>query len=203
MGGAGDLSGDRGRECRKRHPSPVRWVGRGGEKGWGPRFLRPRPPRNELYTWEPSEHLERTQELVEDFHRENPDMPRLCYVVLYAKVFLPWPSKRRRFFTLPCRVTNKFNVHYVLLRIYYYIRDLRTNPYEAGANITLGGIAYLIIKSEVYGFIEWPYIQTYAPEVMSFQEASGRRLGLLEGSTFRDLFNWLGRCLANTTPLIF
>jgi len=28
-------------------------------------------------TWEPPEHLERAQELVEDFHRENPDMPRL------------------------------------------------------------------------------------------------------------------------------
>ena len=28
-------------------------------------------------TWEPSEHLEREQELVEDFHRENPDRPRL------------------------------------------------------------------------------------------------------------------------------
>ena len=28
-------------------------------------------------TWEPPEHLERAQELVDDFHRENPDMPRL------------------------------------------------------------------------------------------------------------------------------
>ena len=28
-------------------------------------------------TWEPPEHLERAQELVEGFHRENPDMPRL------------------------------------------------------------------------------------------------------------------------------
>jgi len=37
--------------------------------------------------------------------------------------------------------------------MYYYIRDLRTNPYEEGANITLAGIAYLIIKSEVYGSI--------------------------------------------------
>jgi len=27
------------------------------------------------------------------------------------------------------------------------------NPYEEGANITLAGIAYLRIKSEVYGFI--------------------------------------------------
>jgi len=31
------------------------------------------------------------------------------------------------------------------------IRDLRTNPYEEGAIITLAGIAYLIIKNEVYG----------------------------------------------------
>jgi len=28
-------------------------------------------------TREPPEHLERAQELVDDFHRENPDMPRL------------------------------------------------------------------------------------------------------------------------------
>jgi len=28
-------------------------------------------------TWEPPEHLERAQELVQGFHRENPDMPRL------------------------------------------------------------------------------------------------------------------------------
>jgi len=37
--------------------------------------------------------------------------------------------------------------------MYYFIRDLRTKPYEEGANITLAGIAYLI-KSEVYGFKE-------------------------------------------------
>jgi len=37
--------------------------------------------------------------------------------------------------------------------MYYYIRDLRTNSYEEGANITLAGIAYLI-KSEGYGFKE-------------------------------------------------
>jgi len=35
----GGLSGDRGRECRKRHPAPGRWVGRGGEKGRGPAFF--------------------------------------------------------------------------------------------------------------------------------------------------------------------
>jgi len=28
-------------------------------------------------TWEPPEHLEQGEELVEDFHKENPDMPRL------------------------------------------------------------------------------------------------------------------------------
>jgi Chromo (CHRromatin Organisation MOdifier) domain len=28
-------------------------------------------------TWEPPEHLEQAQEMVEIFHRENPDMPRL------------------------------------------------------------------------------------------------------------------------------
>jgi len=27
--------------------------------------------------WEPPEHLEHTKELVEEFHRENPDMPKL------------------------------------------------------------------------------------------------------------------------------
>jgi len=47
-------------------------------------------------------------------------------VVLLGKVFLPWPSKHRRVFTLPCRVLNGFNVYYVLLGMYYYIRDLRT-----------------------------------------------------------------------------
>jgi len=28
-------------------------------------------------TWEPPEHLEHAKELVEEFHRENPDMPKL------------------------------------------------------------------------------------------------------------------------------
>ena len=28
-------------------------------------------------TWEPSEHLEHGKELVQDFHRENQEMPRL------------------------------------------------------------------------------------------------------------------------------
>jgi len=28
-------------------------------------------------TWEPPEHLEHAKELVEEFHRENPDMPEL------------------------------------------------------------------------------------------------------------------------------
>jgi hypothetical protein len=28
-------------------------------------------------SWEPPEHLERAEELVEEFHRENPEMPRL------------------------------------------------------------------------------------------------------------------------------
>jgi len=37
--------------------------------------------------------------------------------------------------------------------MYYYISDLRINPYEEGANIALAGIAYLIFKSAVYGFI--------------------------------------------------
>jgi len=58
--------------------------------------------------------------------------------------------------------------------MYYYIRDLRTNPEEEGANITLAGIAYLIIKSEIYSSIGGPYIRTYAPKVMSLLEASGR-----------------------------
>jgi len=53
-------------------------------------------------TWEPPEQLEQAPELGEDFDRENPDMPRLGYVVLHGNVFLLWPSKRGRFFTLPC-----------------------------------------------------------------------------------------------------
>jgi len=28
-------------------------------------------------TWEPPEHLEHAKELVEEFHRENPDIPNL------------------------------------------------------------------------------------------------------------------------------
>ena len=71
------------------------------------------------------------------------------------------------------------------------------------SSITLAGIAYLIIKSEVYGFIRWPHIRTQAPGVMSFTEASGRRLGILNESTFQDMFNWLEQCLEITTPLIF
>jgi len=68
--------------------------------------------------------------------------------------------------------------------------------------ITLAGIAYLILKSEVYGLIQGPYIQTYAHEVMSFLEASGRRLGPLDESMFQDMFDWLERCLEKTTALI-
>ena len=66
---------------------------------------------------------------------------------------MPWPSKCGTFFTLPCRVLNGFNVYCILLRMYYYIRDLRTNGYEEGANITLARIVYLIFKSVVYGSI--------------------------------------------------
>jgi len=39
-GWGGGLRGDRGRECRKRHPAPGRSVGRCGEKGRGPAFFR-------------------------------------------------------------------------------------------------------------------------------------------------------------------
>ena len=78
-----------------------------------------------------------------------------------------------------------------------------TNPYKAGANNTLAGIAYLIFKSKVYSFIRWPSIWTHATEVMSFLEASGRRLGIVDESMFPDMFNCLKRCLENTTPLIF
>jgi len=66
---------------------------------------------------------------------------------------------------------------------------LRTNPYEEGANIALAGIAYLIFKSEVYGFIERSYIRTHDPEVISFSEASERGLGTREESTFQDMSN--------------
>jgi len=38
-------------------------------------------------TWEPPEHLEHAKELGEEFHRENPDMPKLGYVVLLGKGF--------------------------------------------------------------------------------------------------------------------
>jgi len=31
----------------------------------------------DINTWEPPEHLEHAKELVEEFHRENPDMPNL------------------------------------------------------------------------------------------------------------------------------
>jgi len=70
-------------------------------------------------------------------------------------------------------------------------------------DITLAGIAYLIVKSEVYGFIGWPYIRTQASQAMSFTEVSGRRLGILDESMSQDMFNWLERCLENSTPLIF
>jgi len=84
-------------------------------------------------TWEPPEQLEWAQELGEDFDRENPDMPRLGYLVLHGNGFLPWPGKRGRFFTLPCRGLNGFNVYYVLLHMYYYIRDLWTKPLWGGS----------------------------------------------------------------------
>ena len=87
--------------------------------------------------------------------------------------------------------------------MYYFIRDLRTNPYEEWANITLAGIAYLLFKNNVYGSIGWPYIRTQAPGVMSFTPLSGRRLGKLDESMFQDMFTWLERCLENTTPVIF
>jgi len=41
-------------------------------------------------------------------------------------------------------------------------------------HIILAGIAYLIIKSVVYGFRGLPYIQTHAPRVITFLEASKR-----------------------------
>jgi len=40
-------------------------------------FMKWRGCSEDENTWEPPEHLERAQELVQDFHRENPDMPRL------------------------------------------------------------------------------------------------------------------------------
>jgi len=55
--------------------------------------------------------------------------------------------------------------------------------------MTLVGIAYLIFKSKVYGFIGLPYIRTHAPEVMSFSKAFGRRLGIVDESTFLDMFS--------------
>jgi len=55
--------------------------------------------------------------------------------------------------------------------------------------ITLAGIAYLILKSEVYGLIQGSYMRTYAHEFMSFLEASGRRLRQLDESTFQDMFD--------------
>jgi len=44
-----------------------------------------------------------------------------------------------------------FIIYYFACIIYKGFAD--KNPYEEGANITLAGIAYPIIKSEVYGFI--------------------------------------------------
>ena len=40
-------------------------------------FVKWRACSEDENTWEPPEYLERAQELIDDFHRENPDMPRL------------------------------------------------------------------------------------------------------------------------------
>jgi len=51
-------------------------------------------------TWKPAEGLGNAQELVEGFHRQNPEMPGLAVVEGREKAFLMWPSKRMPFFTL-------------------------------------------------------------------------------------------------------
>ena len=70
-------------------------------------------------TLEPQEHLGNAQELVEQSHLENPEIPRLGYLVLLGNVFLPWPSKHERFFTLPSRVLKGINVQCLLLLLYH------------------------------------------------------------------------------------
>jgi len=40
-------------------------------------FVKWKRSSEDEYTWEPPEHLEHAKELVEEFHRENPDMPKL------------------------------------------------------------------------------------------------------------------------------
>jgi len=54
--------------------------------------------------WELPESLENAQELIEDFHEENPEMPSRADVESGRKVFLMWTSKRMRFFALLPRV---------------------------------------------------------------------------------------------------
>jgi len=71
------------------------------------------------------------------------------------------------------------------------VSSLQLHELWLGKVITLAGIAYLIFMSEVYGSIRSPYMRTYAPKVKGFLEASGRQLGPLDESTFKDcLIDW-------------
>ena len=63
-------------------------------------------------TWEPPEGLGNARELVKEFHRQNPEMPGRGKVEWRRKVFLMWPSKRMRFFTLLLRVRKEYQKGY-------------------------------------------------------------------------------------------
>ena len=71
--------------------------------------------------------------------------------------------------------------------------DATSGRYSPGSGLGPSGekgfLLMLIIKPKVYGFIGWLYVRTHAPWVISFLEASERRLRLLDGSTFQDMFN--------------
>ena len=59
-------------------------------------------------TWEPPESLENAQELVETFHRENPEMPKLGWDWMMKKGFpCCGQVNAERFFTLLSRVQER------------------------------------------------------------------------------------------------
>jgi len=62
-------------------------------------FLKCQDCAKDQNTWEPREGLENAREQVEEFYRQNPEMPGLAVVESRGKVFLMWLSKRMRFFT--------------------------------------------------------------------------------------------------------
>ena len=60
-------------------------------------------------TWEPQESLENAQEMVEEFHRENPKRPKLGWGWMTKKRFsLRYAKNTARFFTLLSRVHKRY-----------------------------------------------------------------------------------------------